>query len=54
MPLNNVIKPNQNLYNYFQTNDYRYIEIITWNHIIVCIRLEYLKLYKCVQIICIR
>ena len=30
------------------------IEIITWNHIIIRIKQEYLKLYNYVQIICIR
>ena len=37
-----------------QTNDYYQIEIITWSHIIISIRQEYLKPYNCVQIICIR
>ena len=39
------------LYNCVQTNE---LEIATWNHIIISIRLEYLKLYNCVQIICVR
>ena len=28
--------------------------LVTWNHIIISITLEYLKPYNCVQIICIR
>ena len=30
------------------------MEIITWNHIIISIRWEYLNLYSCVQINSIR
>ena len=40
--------------NCVQTNDYYYIETITWNHIIICIRQEYLKPSNCVKNICIR
>ena len=32
---------------------YYLIEIISWNHIIISIKGEYLKPYNCVQIICI-
>ena len=31
-----------------------HLEMITWNHIIICIRYEYLKVYNCVQIIYIK
>ena len=46
----NCLKP----YNCVQTNDYYWIEIITWNHIIINIRLEYLKPYNYVEIFWIR
>ena len=34
-------------FNCVQRNDYYYIEIITWNHMIISIRQEYKKLYNC-------
>ena len=34
-------------YNYVQTIECYYIEIITWNHVIISIRKEYLKPYNC-------
>ena len=34
-------------------NDWYYIDIITWNNIIISNRLEYLKPHNCVQTICI-
>ena len=36
-----------------QANDISSIEIITWNHVIINIRKEYLKSSDCVLIICI-
>ena len=41
------------IYTFMKTNDGSWIEIITWNHKIISVRLEYLKLYNCVQNICI-
>ena len=42
------------LYNYVQTNNFYWIEIIAWNHILISIRQKYLKPYNGVQIISIR
>ena len=37
-----------------QKNDDYHIKIITWNYMTLNVRLEYLKPYTCVQIICVR
>ena len=42
------------LYIYVQTNANYQIELITWNHIIINVRKEYMKLYICALIVCIK
>ena len=41
------------LHNCVNTNEYREIERITWNHTINSVRFEYLKLYSGEQLFCI-